>query len=86
MSYIHYDLGKQFIMALKSNRTVALSEKDKKQGCFMSSFTRIDALEWVEHTPVQGWLKGLEFPVLFYRQVFTNKDGSTGSCIWLAVI
>jgi len=74
MSYIHHDLGKQFIMALKSNRTVALSEKDKKQGYF----TRIDALEWVEHTPVQGWLKGLEFPVLFYRQVFTNKDGSTG--------
>ena len=74
MNLIREDLDKHFIMALKSNRTVALNEEDKKQGCF----TRIDALEWTEHTPVQGWLKGLDFPVLFYRQVFTNKDGSTG--------
>jgi len=27
---------------------------------------------------VLGWIKGLEFPVLFHRQVFKNKDGSTG--------
>ena len=79
MNYIHKDLDKHFIMALKSNRTVALSEEDKKQGCF----TRIDALEWTDHTPVQGWLKGLDFPVLFHRQIFTNKDGSTGT-VYLA--
>jgi hypothetical protein len=27
---------------------------------------------------VIGWVKGLEFPVLFHRQVFKNKDESTG--------
>ena len=74
MNYIRKDLNKHFMMALKSNRTVALSKEDKKQGCF----TRIDTLEWTEHIPVLGWLKGLDFLVLFYRQVFTNKDGSTG--------
>lgn len=82
MSFIHQDLDKHFIMALKSpkglasrrNRTVAMSEKDKKQG----SFTRIDSLNWSEHKSVRGWLKGLDFPVLIHRQVFTNKDGSTG--------
>jgi hypothetical protein len=74
MSFICQDLKKHFIMALKSNRTVALSEKEKKQG----RFTRIDALDWTEQSPKQGWIKGLAFPVLFHRQVFTNKDGSTG--------
>ena len=28
---------------------------------------------------MQGWVKGLEFPVIFHRQVFTNKDDSTGT-------
>ena len=74
MQYIRKDLTKHFIMALKSNRTVALSIEDKKQGYF----ARIDSLEWTEQTPIQGWIKGLDFPVLLYRQVFTNKDGSIG--------
>jgi len=25
---------------------------------------------------IRGWIKGVDFPVLPYRQVFTNKDGS----------
>jgi hypothetical protein len=74
MNFIRYDLDKHFIMSLKTNRTVASNEEDKKQGCF----TRIDELEWTEHTPVQAWIKGLDFPVLLHRQVFTNKDGSVG--------
>jgi len=73
MKFIHVRLKKYFILALKSNRLVALSLADKQQG----RYVRIDALEWSE-TPVQGWVKGLEFPVLLHRQVFTNKDGSTG--------
>ena len=39
---------------------------------------RIDTLDWSEQTPVQAWIKGLDFPVLLHRQVFTNKDDSTG--------
>jgi len=74
MDFIRHDLDKHFIMSLKTNRTVALTEENKKQG----GFTRIDQLEWKEHTPVQAWIKGLDFPVLLHRQVFTNKDGSTG--------
>lgn len=74
MTFICCELEKHFIMALKSNRTVALSEEDKKQGCF----TRIDELDWSEQVPVRGWLRGMDFPVLIHRQVFTNKDGSTG--------
>ena len=54
------DLNKHFIMALKSNRTVALREEDKKQG----HFTRIDELSLSEQKPILGWIKGVDFPVL----------------------
>ena len=74
MEFICLDCKKHWIMALKSNRTVALSLEDKRQGRFI----RIDELEWLEQKPVLGWVKGVDFPVLFHRQVFTNKDGSTG--------
>ena len=73
MRFIHYDIKKHFILAMKSNRLVALSLADKKQG----RYVRIDALKW-SGKPVQGWVKGLEFPVLLHRQIFTNKDESTG--------
>ncbi len=74
MQYIHSILEKYFIFALKNNRLVALTKEDKAKG----RFTRIDSIQWSEE-PVQGWVKGLEFPVLFHRQIFTNKDGSTGT-------
>ncbi len=54
--------------------SLAVSEKDKRRG----RFTRIDSLQWSSQKSVRGWLKGLDFPVLLHRQVFTNKDGSTG--------
>jgi DDE superfamily endonuclease len=72
MTFIHQDLEKHFIMAIKTNRVVAMSEEDKRRG----HFTRIDSLSWSSQKPVRGWLKGLDFPVLLHRQVFTNKDGS----------
>ena len=34
MAFIKIELGKEFVMALKSNRTVALSLEDKRQGPF----------------------------------------------------
>jgi len=65
---------KHFIAALKDNRLVALSAADKKQG----RFVRIDTLELSDQQVVRGWLKGYANEVLLVRQVFTNKDGSTG--------
>ena len=74
MQYIHHILEKYFILALKSNRLVALTKEDKAKG----HFTRIDNISWSE-APVQGGVKGLVFPILFHRPIFTNKDGSTGT-------
>ena len=75
MHFIFKDLKKHFIMPLKTNRLVALSEEQKKQG----QFVRVDALEWSEQTPLQVWIKGLDFPVLLHRQIFTNENGSIGT-------
>ncbi len=66
--------GKHFIAALKDNRLVALSEDDRKK----KRFVRVDELDFPEKTAVQGWLKGYAKAVLLVRQVFTNKDDSTG--------
>ena len=74
MAFIKIELGKEFVMALKSNRTVALSLEDKRQG----RFVRVDALPLEEGTVLQAYIKGLPFPVVLAKQVFTNKDGSTG--------
>jgi len=70
---------KHFVAALKDNRLVALSETDKKQG----RFVRIDTLELADKQAVRAWLKGYAHEVLLVRQVFTNKDGSTG---WLNLV
>jgi hypothetical protein len=65
---------KHFVAAMKNNRLVALSEDDKRQG----RFVRIETLELSDKQAVRGWLKGYAHEVLLVRQVFTNKDGSTG--------
>ena len=61
-------------MAIKSNRKVSLSQEDTFQGYSQCIYT----VDFSEDKPVQGWLRGVDFPVLLYRQVFKNKDGSTG--------
>lgn len=72
--FVHYTLKKQFVAALKSNRKVALSEADKKQG----NYVRAEELDFQSTPCRQVWLKGLDFPVSIAKQVFTNKDGSKG--------
>jgi SRSO17 transposase len=66
--------GRHFIAALKDNRLIALSEEDRKK----KRFVRVDELDFSEQTTVQGWLKGYAKAVLVVRQVFKNKDDSTG--------
>lgn len=65
---------KFFIFDMKSNRKTTLSEKDRNAG----RWTRIDEIDIPDNTPMTVWLKDLEFPVLLTKQVFTNKNQSTG--------
>ena len=73
MKFIGEKMKKHFVLALKSNRLVALSKEDKLQG----RFVRIDPLDWSD-SPICGGVKGMDFPILLHRQMFKNKDGSEG--------
>ena len=66
--------GRHLIAALKDNRLIAVTEEERNKG----RFVRVEELNIPEQTAVRGWLKGYVKEVLVLRQVFTNKDGSTG--------
>jgi hypothetical protein len=66
--------GRHFIAALKDNRLIAVTGEDRNN----KRFLRVEDLDIPEQTLVRGWLKGYAKEVLVVRQVFTNKDGSTG--------
>ncbi len=74
MNFIKLNMKKDFIMALKTNRRVALSLEDKYRG----RFVRIDSLELEPNTVQSVYIKGVDFPLVLTRQVFKNKDGSSG--------
>lgn len=74
MRFVKLDLKKEFIMALKSNRKVALSAEDKQNG----RYQRLDQLDVPEDTLTVIYLEQVPFPLHLLRQVFTNVDDSTG--------
>jgi len=74
MRCVKLDHQKEFIMAMKKNRKVALSVEDKAKGRFQS----LESLHLPEETPMTIFLEAVSFPVNVMRQGFTNKDGSTG--------
>jgi hypothetical protein len=74
MLFIKHDLEKDFIMPLKANRKVALSETAKRDG----QWVRLDQLTLEANTCVEIYLESVDFPLLLIKQVFANEDGSTG--------
>src|SRR4030067_787915 len=72
MSYVYEVCKKHFIMALKENRKVALSKKDKENGVYVS----IKSLG-LEECVMSVYFEQLDFPVVISKQVFKNGDGST---------
>lgn len=74
LDFVHSELKKYFVVAIKNNRLVALNQKDKLAGQFRQ--VRKSAIQKDRATTV--WLKGVDFPLRLVRRVFKNKDGSTG--------
>jgi hypothetical protein len=85
MRFIKETLKRDFVMPLKSNRKVALSEEDKRAGNYQS----LSQLELGATLPLDGrcccvsptvsvWLEGVPFALQLCKQVFTNEDGSQG--------
>jgi transposase len=66
---------KVFIFEMKDNRLAAMSKQDRNNGCF----ERIDQIGIPEREPISAWLKDLDIPILLFKQIFTNKDGSQGT-------
>jgi hypothetical protein len=74
MQYIKLRVKKDFIIALSGNRLVALSPDDKCQGHFVN----LESIELNPDSCCKVFLKGLDFPVSITKQVFRNKNQSTG--------
>ena len=74
MNFVKKDIGRDFIMPLKSNRKVALTLADKKRG----KYQVISTVDIEPNTVQEVYLEGVEFPLLLTKQVFTNADGSNG--------
>ena len=74
MNYIHFDIARDFVMPLKTNRKVALTLADKKQGRYQV----ISKVDIAPNTVREIYLEGVEFPLLLAKQIFTNGDDSTG--------
>lgn len=74
IAFLHVDLKKYFIFGIKSNRTVALSAKDKQHG----RFQQVRHLELEAEQVKTVYLKEIDFPVQLLKKVFKNEDGSNG--------
>ena len=74
MMFIKHELERDFVMALKVNRKVALSAADKAAGRFHA----ISTLDLPEGTLREVYLETVDFPLLLAKQVFTHEDESTG--------
>ncbi|HEX8845360.1 MAG TPA: transposase [Pyrinomonadaceae bacterium] len=74
MKIIKRDLHKEFVMPLKSNRKVALSQAEKARGQYQA----VSQLELPLDATREVWLEEVPFALLLTKQVFTNEDGSTG--------
>ena len=75
MEFIHKDLKKKFIIGLKSNRLVALSDEERKKG----QYQNLSSLNIKDGEARKAWVKDLSLPVTLFKKVFKNEDGSTGT-------
>jgi hypothetical protein len=74
MRFVKQSLDKDFLMPLKANRKVAVTLADKLAG----KYRRVDALACEPNTVQEIYLEGVEFPLLFTKQLFVNEDASRG--------
>jgi hypothetical protein len=72
--FIKQKARKDFVIPLKSNRNVFVSEPCAKAG----KPTKLSSLDFGTNAVVTLYLEGVPFALLVHRQVFTNEDGSQG--------
>ena len=75
LEFIHNELKKKFIIGMKTNRLVALSDEERKKG----QYQNLSTLNIKDGEARKAWLKDLSLPVTILKKVFKNEDGSTGT-------
>jgi hypothetical protein len=75
MKFVVQRLKKSFIMPLKSNRKVALSQVAKRRGQYQA----VESLVLEAGVVQQIYVEEVGFPLLLTKQVFINEDRSTGT-------
>lgn len=70
MEYIHNNIKKHFIIGVKTNRNISFSQ--------FGQYKALKSQVLEKDTLYRVWLKGLSFPVMLIKKVFTNDDGSEG--------
>lgn len=74
MRFIVKECRCNFVMAIKENRKVALSLKDKEEGLYVNI-----KLIKLEECALPVYFEQLDFPVLLTKQVFKDGDGVAGT-------
>lgn len=75
LSYIHYEINRKFIIGAKSNRVIAMTADDKKNG----QYEKLSSLNLKDGEKRIVFLKDLSFPVALITKIFKNEDGSEGT-------
>ena len=70
-----HSIKKLFIIACKSNRKIALSAEDRKNGIW----TKVSEIKLESEEVKVVYFEGLDFPLSLTKKVFKNKDDSTGT-------
>lgn len=74
MIFVKHEVKKNFVMTVKTNRKIAIGCNNKRQG----RYVRTGKTGFRTDTPVEIFPENADFPMLLVRQVFADKDGSTG--------
>ncbi|MGA9995912.1 MAG: transposase [Pyrinomonadaceae bacterium] len=75
MKFVVQRLKKSFIMPLKANRKVALSQVARRRGQYQA----VESLVLEAGVVQQIYVEEVAFPLLLTKQVFINEDRSTGT-------
>jgi hypothetical protein len=79
MMLVRHELGRHFVMALKSNCRVEGATFDKAQGRYQP----LSTLNLPEGMVREVYLESVDFPLLLTQQLFTSRDGSAGLRYWV---
>jgi hypothetical protein len=74
MMFIRHDVNKNFVMPVKTDRKIAPGYDDRRQG----RYVRADNADFKADNPTEIFPEDADFPMLPVKQVFENRDGSTG--------